>query len=137
MHRYCHEARSWRKAIHSGSHVNHSHADKRALAAIDPGSAPSLSPRVVEMMRQYPDLESLFRDLFECYQVPPLDDWFGLSDLVRNSNGGGGTIARQYASIAHAGVSAMCGPGSVFTRFDSFLDERSSLVEFSKSRHFP
>ena len=25
---------------------------------------------------------------------------------------------------------------SVFTRFDSFLDERSSLVEFSKSGHF-
>ena len=26
---------------------------------------------------------------------------------------------------------------SVFTRFDSFLDERSSPVEFSKSGHFP
>ena len=26
---------------------------------------------------------------------------------------------------------------SVFTRFDSFLDERPSLVEFSKSGHFP
>ena len=67
-----------------------------------------------EVTAAYPDLESLFRDHYECFLVPPLDEWFGFGDLVRTYADAGAKIgspreavAAHYAAIDHGRFS--CG----------------------------
>jgi hypothetical protein len=64
---------------------------------------------VARLVAKYETGSKLFRDFYECYLVPPLDDWFGFNALPRTTLTPQRVIAETYAATNRSAFVGSCG----------------------------